>query len=123
MAIALQLRKLGLFLLWFSLFTVVVVIVTSNGEYGYAQPPVDVLAAQEAPGCPGERMGFEELDCLNILRVEHGHLHCLAALIKRNHIMRGCYRLRDKVKKILSYLNALQVYEGNLKMHGNNSTK
>ena len=50
MVIALQLRRLVLFLVWFSLFTVVVVIVTSRGENGYAQP---ALAAQQAPPCPG----------------------------------------------------------------------
>ena len=59
MAIALQLRKSVLFLLWFFLFTVVVVIVTSNREFGFAQPPTHALAAQEAPGCPGERMGVQ----------------------------------------------------------------
>jgi hypothetical protein len=60
MAIALQLRKLVLFLLWFSLFTLIVVIVSSDREYnGYAQPPVDALVAQEAPGCPGVRMNVQ----------------------------------------------------------------
>ena len=59
MAIALRIRTLASFMLWFSVFTVVVAIVASNGEYGYAQPPADALAAQEAPGCPGERMGVQ----------------------------------------------------------------
>ena len=45
MAIALRVRKLGLSLLWFSLFTVVVVIVISNGEYGYAQAAAGALPA------------------------------------------------------------------------------
>ena len=44
------------------MFTAVVVIVAANREYGYAQPavgalPAGALAAQEAPGCPGERSG------------------------------------------------------------------
>ncbi len=57
MAIALRLRKLAMFLAWFSLLTVVVVIVTSNREYGYAQPAAGALTAQEAPGCPGVQSG------------------------------------------------------------------
>ena len=62
MTIALRLRKSVLFLIWVSLFSVVVVVVTSDREYGYAQPaagavPPSALAAQEAPGCPGERSG------------------------------------------------------------------
>ncbi len=62
-----RLRKSVMVLLWFAVFTVVVVIVTSNREYGYAQPAsgalpsgalsVSALVAQEAPGCPGERSG------------------------------------------------------------------
>ena len=61
MAIA-RLRKSVMVLLWFSVFTAVVVIVAANREYGYAQPavgalPAGALAAQEAPGCPGERSG------------------------------------------------------------------
>jgi len=71
MAIALRLRKLGLSLLWFSLFTVVVVIVTSNGESGYAQPLMDALAAQEAPGCPGERSGVLATGEYSSARVEN----------------------------------------------------
>jgi len=71
MAIALRLRKLGLSLLWFSLFTVVVVIVTSNGESGYAQPLMDALAAQEAPGCPGERSGVLATGEYRSARVEN----------------------------------------------------
>jgi len=62
MAIA-RLRNVVWALLWFSAFTVVVVIVASNREYGYAQPaagaqPASALAAQEAPGCPGEATGI-----------------------------------------------------------------
>ena len=71
MAIALRLRKLGLSLIWFSLFTVVVVIVTSNGESGYAQPLMDALAAQEAPGCPGERSGVLATGEYRSARVEN----------------------------------------------------
>ena len=71
MAIALRLRKLGLSLLWFSLFTVVVVIVTSTGESGYAQPLMDALAAQEAPGCPGERSGVLATGEYRSARVEN----------------------------------------------------
>ena len=57
-----KLRKSVTVLIWFSAFTAVVVIVAANREYGYAQPAVGVLAgsalaAQEAPGCPGERSG------------------------------------------------------------------
>jgi hypothetical protein len=70
MAIALRLRKLGLSLLWLSLFTVVVVIVTSNGESGYAQPPAGALVAQEAPGCPGERSGIRATGEYRSARVE-----------------------------------------------------
>jgi len=62
MTIAVRLRKSMMFLLWFSVFTAVVVIVASNREYGYAQPaggalPGSALVAQEAPECPGERSG------------------------------------------------------------------
>ena len=67
-----RLRKSVKVLLWFSAFTAVVMIVTSNREYGYAQQaagvlsagalpasalPASALASQEAPGCPGERSG------------------------------------------------------------------
>ena len=62
MAITLRLRKWVLSALWIFVFIAVVVIVASNKEYGYAQPAANApvagaLAAQEAPGCPGERSG------------------------------------------------------------------
>lgn len=57
MAIALSLRQSALFVLWCSVFAVVVVIVASNREYGYAQPSESAVAAQEAPGCPGITSG------------------------------------------------------------------
>ena len=44
MAIA-RLRKSVMVLLWFSVFTAVVVIVAANREYGYAQPAVGALPA------------------------------------------------------------------------------
>ena len=58
MAIA-RLRKSLMVLLWFSAFAAVVAIVASNREYGVTQPAAGALnaAAQEAPGCPGERSG------------------------------------------------------------------
>ena len=52
MVIALRARKLGLFLLWFSLFTVVVVIVTSNGAI------IDLMDRAATRPELGEARGF-----------------------------------------------------------------
>ena len=57
MAIARQLRKSVLVLLWISVFTVVVITVASNREFGTAPSGADAATAQEVPGCPGERSG------------------------------------------------------------------